>query len=236
MDKHESSQKWKRIAMSFFGVIVTGFCIGAFQKANLGADPFTCFVTGIANIFHSTYSTFYIIVTGALLVGVFFVEKHYIGIATVINLFFTGMAADFMRNILDNIFPAPGMAARFVMMLFGIFGTCFAASVYFTADLGVSAYDAWSLIAANKYKLMPFRLCRIASDSVCVLWRFSNWRISVFTFSCWFFSLSISGICNHLLRAAKKTTVSGCPTVIWIRLSVTVPAPAASCPGRVSRP
>ena len=99
MDKHESSQKWKRIAMSFFGVIVTGFCIGAFQKANLGADPFTCFVTGIANIFHSTYSTFYIIVTGALLVGVFFVEKHYIGIATVINLFFTGMAADFMRNI-----------------------------------------------------------------------------------------------------------------------------------------
>ena len=169
MDKHESSQKWKRIAMSFFGVIVTGFCIGAFQKANLGADPFTCFVTGIANIFNSTYSTFYIIVTGALLVGVFFVEKHYIGIATVINLFFTGMAADFMRNILDNIFPAPGMAARFVMMLFGIFGTCFAASVYFTADLGVSAYDAWSLIAANKYKLMPFRLCRIASDSVCVL-------------------------------------------------------------------
>ncbi len=169
MDKHESSQKWKRIAMSFFGVIVTGFCIGAFQKANLGADPFTCFVTGIANIFHSTYSTFYIIVTSALLVGVFFVEKHYIGIATVINLFFTGMAADFMRNILDNIFPAPGMAARFVMMLFGIFGTCFAASVYFTADLGVSAYDAWSLIAANKYKLMPFRLCRIASDSVCVL-------------------------------------------------------------------
>ena len=169
MDKHESSQKWKRIAMSFFGVIVTGFCIGAFQKANLGADPFTCFVTGIANIFHSTYSTFYIIVTGALLVGVFFVEKHYIGIATVINLFFTGMAADFMRNILDTIFPAPGLAARFVMMLFGIFGTCFAASVYFTADLGVSAYDAWSLIAANKYKLMPFRLCRIASDSVCVL-------------------------------------------------------------------
>ncbi len=169
MEKKEASQKWKRIAMSFFGVIVTGFCIGAFQKANLGADPFTCFVTGIANIFHSTYSTFYIIVTGALLVGVFFVEKHYIGIATVINLFFTGMAADFMQNILDGLFPAPGMAARIVMMLFGIFGTCFAASVYFTADLGVSAYDAWSLIAANKYKLLPFRLCRILSDSVCVI-------------------------------------------------------------------
>lgn len=70
-----SPEKWKRIAMSFFGVIITGFCIGAFQKANLGADPFTCFVTGISNIFGSTYSTFYLIVTGALLIGVFFVES-----------------------------------------------------------------------------------------------------------------------------------------------------------------
>lgn len=169
MENKENSQKWKRVAMSFFGVIVTGFCIGAFQKANLGADPFTCFVTGIANLFGSTYSTFYIIVTGILLAGVFFVEKHYIGIATVINLFFTGMAADFMRKILDGLFPSPCMGARVVMMLFGIFGTCFAASVYFTADLGVSAYDAWSLIAANKYKLLPFRVCRILSDLVCVI-------------------------------------------------------------------
>ncbi len=169
MEKMETSQKWKRIAMSFFGVIVTGFCIGAFQKANLGADPFTCFVIGIANMFHSTYSTFYIIVTGALLAGVLVIERHYIGIATLINLFFTGMAADFMKRILDGLFPAPGMAARAVMMLLGIFGTCFAASVYFTADLGVSAYDACSLIAANKYKMMAFRLCRIVSDSICVL-------------------------------------------------------------------
>ena len=169
MENKGNSQKWKRVAMSFFGVIVTGFCIGAFQKANLGADPFTCFVTGIGNIFHSTYSTFYLIVTGGLLVGVFFLEKHYIGIATLINLFLTGAAADLMRGLLDRLFPQPGMAVRVGIMLVGILGTCFSASIYFTADLGVSAYDAVSLIAANKYKLMAFRLCRIATDLVCVL-------------------------------------------------------------------
>ena len=140
------SQKTKRILMAFFGVIVTGFCVGTFQKANLGTDPFTCFVTGIANIFGSTYSTFYVIVTGALLIGVFFVERHYIGIATLINLFGTGI----------------------FLMLIGVFGSCFSASVYFTADVGVSAYDAVSLIAANKYKLLPFKVCRVLSDLVCV--------------------------------------------------------------------
>ena len=33
----------------------------------------------------------------------------------------------------------------------------------------MSAYDAWSLIAAYKYKLLAFRVCRIISDSICVL-------------------------------------------------------------------
>ena len=42
---------FKRITMAFCGVILCGFCVGMLQKANLGVDPFTCFVTGIANIF-----------------------------------------------------------------------------------------------------------------------------------------------------------------------------------------
>ena len=162
------SQKTKRILMAFFAVIVTGFCVGTFQKANLGTDPFTCFVTGIANIFGSTYSTFYVIVTGALLIGVFLVERHYIGIATVINLFGTGISADFMRGLWDMLIPNPGMGGRVVLMLIGVLGSCFSASVYFTADVGVSAYDAVSLIAANKYKLLPFKVCRVLSDLVCV--------------------------------------------------------------------
>lgn len=161
-------QMMKRLAMSFVGVIVTGFCVGAFQSANLGADPFTCFVTGVANLFHSGYSTFYVIVTGILLAGVFLVEKHYIGIATLINLFCTGLAADFMKNILNSIWPDPSMGVRIAMMLLGVLGSCFAASLYFTADLGVSAYDAWALIAAYKYKLMAFRVCRIICDFICV--------------------------------------------------------------------
>ncbi len=167
MENHRT-QKMKRIGMSFVGVIITGLCVGAFQSARLGADPFTCFVTGIANLFHSTYSTFYLIITGLLLAGVFVIERHYIGIATIFNLLGMGIAADFMRNMLENLFPAPGMGARIGMMAFGLIGTCFSASLYFTADLGVSAYDAWSLIAAYKYQAAPFRVCRIVSDSICV--------------------------------------------------------------------
>lgn len=169
MDKKEKSQMGKRIAMSFGGVILAGFCIGAFQKSNLGADPYTCFVTGIAGIFHSGYSTFFFILTAVLLLGVFALDRHYIGAATLINLVFTGIAADFMRNTLDVVFPDPNMAVRIVMMVLGLIGTCFAASMYFTVDMGVSGYDACALIAANKYKVTSFRMCRIITDCICVL-------------------------------------------------------------------
>jgi uncharacterized membrane protein YczE len=45
---------------------------------------------------------------------------------------------------------------------------CFAASLYFTADLGVSAYDAVSKIMADK-KIAQFRFCRIITDVTCVI-------------------------------------------------------------------
>lgn len=159
----------RRIIMAFCGVVLCGFCVGMLQKANLGVDPFTCFVTGIANIFSSTYSTFYLILTGALLVLVFILKKHYIGVATVINLFFTGVAADAMRHLLDLLMPHPSLVMRGTLMAVAIVFTCLAAALYFTADLGVSAYDAIALIAAYQYRLLPFKYCRMITDGLCVL-------------------------------------------------------------------
>lgn len=161
--------QFKRIMMAFCGVILCGLCVGMLQKANLGVDPFTCFVTGIANIFSSTYSTFYLILTGALLLLVLILHRHYIGIATLINLFLTGVAADLMHGLLDSAFPHPGIGLRWSLMVIAIVFTCLAAALYFTADLGVSAYDAIALIAAYKYRLLPFKYCRIITDSICVL-------------------------------------------------------------------
>lgn len=159
----------RRIIMAFCGVILCGFCVGMLQKANLGVDPFTCFVTGIANIFNSTYSTFYLLLTGLLLLLVLILCRHYIGIATIINLFLTGVTADIMHHLLDLAIPHPNLGMRVGIMVVGIVLTCLAAALYFTADLGVSAYDAVALIAADKYKLLPFKYCRIITDSICVL-------------------------------------------------------------------
>ena len=161
--------KKKRIGMALFGVLFCGVCVGILQKSSLGADPFTCFVSAFANLAHSTYGNIYPIVTGILLLGVFFVERHYIGIATIFNLFGTGIMADLTVKLLNQLFPQPGMAIRILLLIIGVIFSSLAASLYFTADLGVSAYDAVSLIAANKYRLCAFRICRISTDLLCVV-------------------------------------------------------------------
>lgn len=159
----------KRIVMALTGVILCGFSVGFYQKVALGADPFTCLTTAFANLFHTTYGAIYPFVTGAFLIAVFFINRHYIGIATIINLFGTGVAADFMYHMLDKVIPDPGMGLRAALMIFAVVLGSFAASLYFTADLGVSAYDAVALTAANKYRLAAFRVCRISTDVVCVV-------------------------------------------------------------------
>lgn len=45
---------------------------------------------------------------------------------------------------------------------------CFSSALYFTADMGVSTYDAVSLIISEKRK-WKFQFCRISSDLFCTV-------------------------------------------------------------------
>ena len=50
----------------------------------------------------------------------------------------------------------------------GIVIMCFSFTLYFTADMGVSTYDAVSLILPEKKK-WKFQICRISSDLFCTV-------------------------------------------------------------------
>lgn len=102
----------KRRIMAVGGILISGASVGIFQKIALGTDPFTCFVTGIANICHSTYSTWFMILTAVILVGVAVFQRHYIGFATLMSLFLTGAAADAMHACMDVLLPETCHSAR----------------------------------------------------------------------------------------------------------------------------
>ena len=160
--------KTKRILMAFIGVVVTGISIGMFQSSALGTDPFTSFTTGLCNVTGLSFGAFYTILCACMLVIVFILDKRYIGLATIFNLIGNGFIADISRSFIESIIVNPSFLIRVVLLISGVVIMCLAASLYFTADLGVSAYDAISKIMADK-KMAQFRLCRILTDLICVI-------------------------------------------------------------------
>lgn len=161
--------KSKKILMSICGVMIGAVSVGFFKLAALGVDPFQTFMCGINQMIPISFGTLYVIVNAVLLLFALIFDRHYIGIATFINLFLLGYVVEFTHQTLLTIFPDASLAIRITSLVFGFVALCFGSSIYMTADLGVSTYDAVALIMANKWKLGKYKYIRIATDAVCVV-------------------------------------------------------------------
>ena len=159
-----------RLLMTIGGVVLCALAVGFFKCSLFGVDPFQCFAQGSWGKFFTfvSYGTYYTVISLILLIIDFVLDKHYIGIATFINMFLTGYIVDFSTNTINKLIPDPSLAVRVVMILVAVIIMCFASSLYMTSDLGVSVYDAIPIIISNRSK-KPFRFCRIGCDLICVI-------------------------------------------------------------------
>ena len=96
-------------------------------------------------------------------------DRRKINIATFVNLFLLGYVVQYAYALLQSLFPAPSLLLRTGCFLFGVITLCMASSLYITADLGVSTYDAVALILADRSSTIPFKYIRIITDLCCVL-------------------------------------------------------------------
>lgn len=158
----------KRIALSAAGVMISAVCVGAFKLAAMGVDPFQSFMSGMDAFVPIPFGTLYVIVNAVMLLFALVFDRHYIGAATFINLFLLGYVVEFSYAALQAIFPAPGMITRAASFVFGFVFLCLGSSLYITADMGVSTYDAVALIMSGTWKMGKFKYIRIATDLVCI--------------------------------------------------------------------
>lgn len=161
--------KTKRILMSLGGVIVCAISVGIFKIAALGVDPFQSLMSGLDKLIPIPFGTLYVIVNVILLSFSLIADRHYIGIATFINLFLLGYITEFTYNYLQTVIVNPSMLTRALCLIIGIVIICFGSAFYMTADLGVSTYDAVAIILSYKWKVGPFKYVRIGTDLICVV-------------------------------------------------------------------
>lgn len=158
-----------RIIMSVFGVLICSVSVAIFKIAAFGVDPFQSFMSGIDKLIPIDFGTLYVIVNAVLLLFSICFDRHYIGIATFINLFLLGYITDFSYKFFCSVLSSPSIPVRIACLIIGIVIICFGSALYMTADLGVSTYDAVALIMANTWKIWQFKFIRICTDLVCVI-------------------------------------------------------------------
>lgn len=70
-----------------------------------------------------------------------------------------------------------GLAGRLLLLASAVVVMCFGSALYFNADLGVSTYDAVSLIISEKQNKVSFKFCWVISDTICVTLGVSLWLL-----------------------------------------------------------
>ena len=176
--KKLDSQLTKRILMTVIGVSICGLSVGLFSYSDLGLDPFQVFAHGTWGLTGIGFGTFYMLLNIALLIVIFFVARKKIGLGTLINLFLLGYMAEFSEACLVRwLGPSSDHALwfRVIVLTLGVVIMCLASSLYFTADLGVSTYDAVAIVLDEKKLIkikarpVPFKYIRIGTDVICVV-------------------------------------------------------------------
>ena len=174
MDKVEINKSNKdpllgrRIMMSVLGVVICGIAVGIFKYVALGVDPFQSLMSGLDAVIPIRFGTLYVIVNAILLLFALIFDRSKIGIATFINLFLLGYIVEFSQGMCGRLMPGASIVLRVVMLVIAIVILCLSSSLYFTADLGVSTYDAVSLVWSQRQDRIPFAICRVICDFICV--------------------------------------------------------------------
>ena len=164
-------ERTRRIWMTICGVLICGFSVGMFNFSALGLDPFQVFTHGIFKILPAGapgFGTVYAAINLLMLIVIFLADKKKIGLGTVINIFLLGYVVEYSSLLFEKMISEPSFVVRFVFLILGIVIMCFSSALYFTADMGVSTYDAVSLILSEK-KQWKFQFCRISSDLFCTI-------------------------------------------------------------------
>ncbi len=162
------------------GVLICGFSVGMFNYSTFGMDPFQVFAHGISYHIPIGFGHFYTLLNLLMLIFIFFIDRSKIGLGTIINIFLLGYIVQFSSWMFITLLPVPTLFNRSLLLILGLVILCFGSALYFTADMGVSTYDAVALIMSEKKNCKVSVLSYINRPFVYInrlyFWRYCRYR------------------------------------------------------------
>lgn len=158
------TDKKKRMIMAIVSTVVMGFGILLLSLSGMGVDPYTSMNMSIAPLLRLGFGTWQMIVNFVLIAAVLLSSRRKrIGAGTVFNMVGVGFVCDFCKNILQTITKDFSLLGKLLLLLCGVVLLSFAASLFFTAGIGVGAYDALGFILEGRTKI-KYKWCRVITD------------------------------------------------------------------------
>lgn len=162
-----------RTAMTIIGMIILGIGVFLTIKVNLGFDPASTVQLGMSKHLGLSYGNCAVIFNLVFLSIIFFVDKKYINISSILAIFTVGYTVETMNFIFGWInLQDIHLVYRVIICLIGTFIISIGVAVYIFAGLGVGAADGISELISDKIKF-PYRTVRVVSDFILVIIGFS---------------------------------------------------------------
>lgn len=150
-----------RLIILFIGSSSLSFGIAMYLKADFGSDPLTTFLVGLSKILHISIGRSSQITMMITLIAIFFVDKKYIGLGTVINVFLTGELLNLFMGINLEIYSST--AWRLLILAIGLLTYSLGLSIIILAGLGQGSVDSIMSIIKDKFNI-SVRKARIILD------------------------------------------------------------------------
>ena len=164
------AEKILRVIMVLMGIVFLALGIAVFKLALLGNDPYTGMLFAISDRTGFPYPWLQVMMGLVFFVFQLIWGRHLVGFGTVYNAFCIGFIVDFFYQRIYEIFgELTFLPVQLLTLAIGMLICSFGISIYQEADMGVSPYDATSLMLAERQDRFPYFWCRIFTDTVCAV-------------------------------------------------------------------
>ncbi len=160
----------KRLLASLLGNLLIAVGIALFKQSSLGNDPYTGMNLALAALWKIPFPLLQLGVNLILFILQLTFDRRLIGFGTLVNALLLGSLIDWFYRLSVACFGLPSLFfSRVLIMAVGMIICCIGLAFYQRADLGVSPYDASSLILDRRLPRVPYFWCRIFTDGLCAL-------------------------------------------------------------------
>lgn len=156
----------KRFLLMLGGIIGMGVFLSFIIKVDYGSDTCVFFNMAISERIHLSYGTTFLLTNAIMFIPEILFERRLIGLGTVFNMVLIGYIADFCRYLEGMFLPESmftAQPARTIVFILALIPFLISVAVYMNADMGVSPFDAMSIIFSHRTKL-PFVPVRMGWD------------------------------------------------------------------------